>query len=182
MSARRYFLWVYSLGDKTTGERCGHDFIGDAVTELDQEWDYPGPHIVQAHVQAADIDGLHHTNNLVYVDWCQRAAWAHSEAVGLNLDCYRALDRAMVITHSELDYLRASQEGDEVMVATWIVEWDKKLTMARHFQVVRIADGITLLRARMRFVCVELSSGRPRRLPPEFIAHYGPAVLNGGGA
>ena len=62
--------------------------------------------------------------------------------------------------------------------ATWIVDWDQKLTMARHFQVIRIADGVSLLRARMRFVCVELSSGRPRRLPPEFIVGYGSAVLS----
>ena len=129
-------------------------------------------------MRATDIDGLNHTNNVVYVDWCQRAAWAHSEALGLNLNAYRDLNRAMVITHSEFDYLRASQEGDEVMAATWIVDWDQKLTMARHFQVVRVADSVTLLRARMRFVCVELSSGRPRRLPPEFIAGYGPEVLN----
>ena len=84
----------------------------------------------------------------------------------------------MVIAHSEFDYLRASQEGDEAMVATWIVDWDRKLTMARHFQIIRVADGSTLLRARMRFVCVELSSGRPRRLPPQFIAGYGPAILS----
>jgi acyl-CoA thioester hydrolase len=129
-------------------------------------------------VRAEDIDGLNHTNNLVYVDWCQKAAWTHSEALGLDLNCYRELDRAMVIAHSEFDYLRASQEGDEAMVATWIVDWDRKLKMARHFQVIRVADGVTLLRARMRFVCVELSSGRPRRLPPEFIAGYGPAILS----
>ncbi len=38
-------------------------------------------------------------------------------------------------------------------------------------------DGVTLLRGGMRFVCIELSSGRPRRLPQEFIDGYGPAVL-----
>ncbi len=148
------------------------------MTELDLKWDYSRPHLLQTHVQATDIDGLNHTNNRVYVDWCQRVAWAHSEAVGLSLERYRDLDRAMIITHSEFDYLRASQKGDEIIAATWIVEWDKKLTMARRFQIVRVADGVTLLRARMRFVCVELSTGRPRRLPPEFIAGYGPEVLN----
>ena len=65
----------------------------------------------------------------------------------------------------------------EVAVATWIVAWDGKLTMARRFQVIRVADGVTLLRAAMRFACVELSSGRPRRLPQAFIDGYGPAVL-----
>jgi acyl-CoA thioester hydrolase len=147
------------------------------MTELDQLWEYPNPHILRTQVQVEDIDGLNHTNNAVYVDWCQQAAWAHSVALGLDLNRYRELDRAMAITHSEFHYLQASREGDEIAIATWIVDWDRKLTMARRFQVVRLADGVTLLRAGMRFACIELSSGRPRRLPKEFITGYGPAVL-----
>lgn len=148
------------------------------MTGLDALWDYPNPHILRTRVEAGDIDGLHHTNNAVYVDWCQRVAWSHSVALGLDLDRYRELDRAMVITYSEFHYLQASREGDPVAVATWIVDWDRKLTMARRFQVIRVTDGFTLLRAAMRFACVELSSGRPRRLPQEFISGYGPAVLS----
>jgi acyl-CoA thioester hydrolase len=140
-------------------------------------WDYPDPHILRTRVQAGDIDGLNHTNNAVYVDWCQQVAWAHSVALGLDLQRYRELDRAMVITYSEFHYLQASRVDDEVAVATWIVDWDHKLTMARRFQVVRVADDVTLLRAAMRFACIELSSGRPRRLPQAFIDGYGPAVL-----
>jgi acyl-CoA thioester hydrolase len=146
---------------------------------LEQRWDFDKPYVLRMQVQSGDIDGLYHTNNAVYVDWCQKAAWAHSVALGLDLERYRELDRAMVVTQSEFHYLQASREGDEVAVGTWIVEWDGKLTMARRFQVVRLVDGVTLLRARMRFACVEVSSGRPRRLPREFIDGYGPAVLDG---
>jgi acyl-CoA thioester hydrolase len=148
------------------------------MIELDPLWEHPSPFTLRTRVQTADIDGLNHTNNAVYVHWCQQVAWAHSEALGLDLQRYRELDRAMAIIHSEFNYLQASQEGDEVVVATWIVQWDRKLTMARRFQVVRVDDGVTLLRAGMRFACIELSSGRPRRLPPEFIEGYGPAVLS----
>lgn len=144
----------------------------------DPLWDYPNPHILNVRVEPDNIDGLYHTNNAVYVDWCQKVAWAHSVALGLDLKRYRELDRAMVITHSEFDYLAASREGDEISVATWIVAWDERLTMQRRFQVVRPADGATLLRAMMRFACIELSSGRPRRLPKAFIDGYGPAVLD----
>jgi acyl-CoA thioester hydrolase len=85
----------------------------------------------------------------------------------------------MAITHSEYHYLQASREGDEIVIGTWIVGWDRRLTMRREFQAIRIGDGVTLLRGAMRFACIEISSGRPRRLPPEFIAGYGPAVLAG---
>lgn len=147
------------------------------MTSLDSLWDIPAPHTLDTRVEPADIDGLNHTNNAVYVNWCQRVAWAHSVALGLDLARYRELDRAMAITRSEYDYLQASREGDAVVVGTWIVGWDRKLTMERRFQVIRPADGVTLLRARMRFACIELSSGRARRMPKEFLEGYGPAVL-----
>lgn len=147
------------------------------MTDLEALWDYPRPHEMQTRVAEQDMDGLNHTNNTVYVKWCEQTAWSHSVALGLDLDVYRELDRAMVITRSEFDYLAASRAGDEVAVGTWIVDWDKRLTMQRRFQVIRVGDGTTLLRAAMRFACVELSTGRPRRLPPEFIQGYGPAVL-----
>lgn len=140
-------------------------------------WDYPQPFTLQTRVEAEDIDGLQHTNNTVYVKWCEQVAWAHSVALGLDLDAYRRLDRAMAITHSEYDYLQASRAGDELVAGTWIVSWDRKLTMERRFQIIRPADGLTLLRGMMRFVCIEISSGRPRRMPPEFITGYGPGLL-----
>lgn len=141
-------------------------------------WDYPAPFTQRSIVLPEDIDGLEHTNNTVYVKWCEQVAWAHSVSLGLDLDTYRSLDRAMAITHSEYHYLQASRAGDEVVAGTWIVSWDNKLTMQRRFQVTRISDGACLLRAGMRFACIEISSGKPRRLPQEFVTGYGPAVLN----
>lgn len=151
------------------------------MSEPRELWDYPRPHVLRKRVAASDMDGLGHTNNAVYVTWCGDAAWSHSLALGLDLERFRALDRAMVITRSEFDYLRPSRAGDDVAVGTWIVSWDRRLTMERRFQVLREGDGATLLRAVMWFACVELSSGRPRRLPPAFIDGYGPAVLAQGG-
>lgn len=148
------------------------------MIDLDKLWDHPHPHLLQTCVRPEDIDGLNHTNNTVYVKWCEQVAWSHSVSLGLDLDSYRSLDRAMAITRSEYDYLQASREGDRIAVATWIVDWDRRLTMKRHFQVVRVDDGVTLLRASMHFACIEMSSGRPRRLPAAFIEGYGPAVLS----
>lgn len=145
--------------------------IDDAV------WDHPEPFILETTVSPEDIDGLNHTNNTVYVKWCEQVAWAHSVALGLDLDAYRTLDRAMAITHAEYSYLRASHQGQNVRLATWIVEWDKKLSIKRHFQIIRVEDGVTLLRGRVQFVCIQLSTGRPRRMPQEFVRGYGPAVL-----
>ena len=120
-------------------------------------------------VSENDVDELLHTNNTVYVHWCQEAAWAHSKQLGLDIERYKELDRAMAITYSEYRYLQASNVGDKIKIGTWIVSWDKKLTMKREFQIIR-EDGSTLLRGAMHFACIEISTGRPRRLPKEFIA------------
>ena len=56
------------------------------------------------------------------------------------------------------------------------MHWDGKLTMQRRFQIIRPADGATLLRGLVRFACIQLSTGRPKRMPPEFIEGYGPAI------
>ena len=147
------------------------------MPNLNDLWDYPEPFTLERRVAAADMDGLNHTNNIVYVKWCERVAWAHSVALGLDLDSYRRLNRAMAIAHSEYNYLQASREGDEIVAGTWITESDRKLTMHRRFQVIRPSDGTTLLRASMRFACIDIASGRPKRMPQEFLDGYSPAVL-----
>lgn len=147
------------------------------MTERDG-WDLPAPFLRRTVVTAADVDGLAHTNNTVYVRWCEECAWEHSRALGLDLDSYHRLDRAMAVVEGRYRYLRASYLGDEIDTATWITHWDRRLTMTRHFHVRRVADGSTLLRGQVRFACIEISSGRPRRLPEAFLAGYGPAVLD----
>jgi len=139
-------------------------------------WDLPDPFLRRSVVGAEDVDGLQHTNNTVYVRWCEQSAWEHSVALGLDLDAYHRLDRAMAVVEGKYRYLRASHLGDEIDTATWIVHWDRRLTMTRHFQIRRVADGATLLRAEVRFACIEISSGKPRRLPREFIDGYGVAI------
>ena len=141
------------------------------------EWDYPQPFTLQRAPQAADIDGLNHTNNAVYVQWCEQAAWAHSEALGLTLEDYRRLDRAMAIRRGEYDYLLPTFEGEALLLATWLVDGDGKLSLERRFQLVRERDGATVLRGRWDLVCIEMGSGRPRRMPREFVDAYMALVI-----
>ena len=140
-------------------------------------WQLPDPFVIDIQVKAEDIDGLGHANNAVYVSWLERCAWRHSQSLGLDLAEYRRLDRAMAVVRHEVDYLAAAYEGEELQLGTWIVESDQRLKMTRHFQLVRPADALTLLRAQTTFVCIELSTGKPKRMPAEFIEGYGRALL-----
>ena len=84
-------------------------------------WDHPDPFVLHTQVDPSDIDGLDHTNNTVYVKWCEQAAWAHSGALGLDLDTYRRLDRAMAITRATTTTtITASTRGTTMTNATTI--------------------------------------------------------------
>ena len=139
-------------------------------------WDYPLPYTIAVSPTEANIDGLNHTNNAVYVQWCEQAGWAHSEALGLNLADYQRLDRAMAIRSASYDYLLPTVLGEALTLATWLCASDGKLAMERRFQLIRDRDGVTVLRGRWDLVCIEISTGRARRMPPEFCEVYLPAV------
>jgi len=83
----------------------------------------------------------------------------------------------MAIRRSEYDYLLPTAAGDAVLLATWLCATDGKLAMERRFQLVRESDGATVLRGRWDLICIEISSGRARRMPAEFCDAYLPAVV-----
>ena len=135
-------------------------------------FDLPRPHIIDLEVGAADIDAYNHVNNAVYVTWCDRIAWDHSAALGLPIERCLEIDRGMAVVRTVIQYLRPALLGDVVHVATWIVPVDSRLRVRRRFQIVRLADESTLARAEIEYACIELSSGRPMRWPPEFRERY----------
>jgi len=135
-------------------------------------WDRPDPFVLPVRPEAADIDGLDHTNNAVYVQWCEQAGWAHSEALGLSMTDYHRLDRAMAIRRGAYDYLLPSFLGEALLLGTWLTDSDGKLCMRRRFQLLRQRDGATLMRGVWDLVCIEISSGKPRRMPAEFTSAY----------
>ena len=126
-----------------------------------------------------DIDGLNHTNNAVYVQWCGKIGWAHSQALGIHVADYQRLDRGMAIRRAGYHYLLPTTVDDELTLGTWLLGGDGKLTMERRFQLIRNRDQATVLRGCWKLVCIELSSGRPRRFPPEFCQAYVAATVAG---
>jgi acyl-CoA thioester hydrolase len=140
------------------------------------DWDYPSPFIIEREVQSAHIDGLGHTNNVVYLQWIEDIAWAHSVALGISLEDFRRLNRAMVARRHEINYLASSFLGDRIIVATWLTGNDKKLSIWRHYQMIGLTDGKTLLRASTHWVCVDFATGAPKRMPQEFVSGYQPTA------
>jgi acyl-CoA thioester hydrolase len=134
--------------------------------------DHPAAHVIELAVQPEDIDVYEHVNNAVYLSWLDRAAWSHSTALGVPLGQCVALRRGMAAHRIEIEYRRAAVRADVVQAATWIVSTDGRLRAERRFQVLRKADGETLARARIDYVCINLDSGRAVRMPESFARAY----------
>lgn len=141
-------------------------------------WDYPNPHLLPLTVDDQHLDAMRHTNNVVYLAWVEQVAWHHSHQLGLSWDDYVRLGHGMVARRHELDYLAPTVAGDQLLLATWIISADR-LSITRAYQFVRQSDHKTVFRGTTRWVCVDIESGRPRRLPAEFKRAYQRALLPG---
>ena len=137
-------------------------------------WDLPAPFVYPVSAIASDIDAYGHVNNSVYLRWLDHTSWAHSAALGVTAEHCVETRRGMVVWRSQMHYQAPAFAGDALEVGTWLVFEDARLRVDRRFQIFRPADGRTLLRGLIHYVCVDLDSGRPRRMPVEFVDQYRP--------
>lgn len=146
----------------------------------DIAWDLPAPFTIDITVRAEDTDRLGHANNVVYVRWLEDVSWAHIESLGMTWALHEKTGKAMAITRTEIDYLASANIGDQLVLGTWLTDYDGRFRSARQFQLVRPSDGRTLVRAVSTHACVDLKSQRPARAPKEFAEILGAAVVAGG--
>ncbi|MBE1287370.1 MAG: acyl-CoA thioesterase [Alteromonadaceae bacterium] len=121
-----------------------------------------------------DIDHYGHVNNTSYVKQLEVTAWAHSNHLGLDIAQYRELDAGMVIAHHTIDYLLPVHCGETIECRTAIIACDNKLRLSRGFEFYNQSQQ-RVLTARTDFVCITLSTGKPRRMPARFAECYGRA-------
>jgi len=118
-----------------------------------------------------DIDGNGHVNNIVYVQWMQDVAIAHSAAAG----CTAATNAAgctWVARSHHIEYLRPAFAGDRILVQSWIVDATRKSSSMRRYRMVRESDGAALAKGETLWVFIDTQSGRPRTIPPEVIGCF----------
>lgn len=140
-------------------------------------WKVSTPFIERVVVSETDIDEMGHTNNVVYLGWLEQAAWAHSKSLGFSMDDYQRIGVGVVARRHELEYLLPTFAGEELLIGTWISGNDGRLSTYRDYQIIRPADGKTVLTGHTHWVSVDMTTGRARRMPPEFIEGYRVTVV-----
>ena len=124
-------------------------------------------------VKPEHIDVLGHVNNVVYVQWIQDVASAHIETLGVGLDQYLEMKHAMVAVEHHVQYRKAAMLDDDVILRTWLYEINA-LYSFRQYAFFNAKDHSLLFTGNTKWACIEIASGRPKRMSPTFIQAYQP--------
>ena len=124
-------------------------------------------------VKPEHIDVLGHVNNVVYVAWMQDVATAHIEALGVGLEQYLELKHAMVAIEHQVQYRKAAMLGDDIILRTWFYDINA-LYSFRQYAFFRASDKSVLFTGNTKWACIEIATGRPKRMSPTFIQAYQP--------
>tara|TARA_B100001029_G_C15042533_1_gene444697 strand:+ start:967 stop:1413 length:447 start_codon:yes stop_codon:yes gene_type:complete len=136
------------------------------------DWDYNNPHYLEFEVLKENIDVLGHVNNKVYLDWCELVSWDHSKSLGISPKIYQELRCACVVVKNNIEYLGSLFQNDNVVISTWITKTDSRLRLSRLFQVIRVNDNKTVFRSNVDYVCINLDTYKPTKMPDSFIEAY----------
>lgn len=137
----------------------------------------PGVYRQQRRVQWSDVDPTQHVNNAVYLSYLEDCAIRDAASRGWPIS--RMIEEggfAIVARRYRIEYRGQALSDDELEVATWISDV-KRATAVRHYTIRRAADGEVLTRARALWVWVDLETGRPRRIPENFMSDFAPNVV-----
>ncbi|MFV9507521.1 MAG: acyl-CoA thioesterase [Oscillochloridaceae bacterium umkhey_bin13] len=116
-----------------------------------------------------DVNG--HVNNLVYLQWMQDVATAHSAAQGWDRARYEQTRSSWVIRSHQIEYLRPALLNEQILLATWIVRFEH-VQSPRRYLFLRQHDRKILARAETLWVYVDATIGRPAPIPAIFQADF----------
>ena len=119
------------------------------------------------------IDIQDRVSNHAIVEILSDAAWEHSKSLGWDIDDYRQLGKWWVVRRHEVDYLASAVEGDELTCYTWPSGITRATAQRRHM-LVR-ADGTAIASAMNTWAVVDMTTGKPCRIPPELAQAFDPA-------
>lgn len=138
----------------------------------------PGEFRMRQSVQWRDIDQAQHVNNANYLAYIQECSVQVAEAFGWPLARLLAQDRGIVARRYRIEYREPAVLGDELEVSTFVSDV-KRATAVRHYGIRRLRDNALLARANVLWVWVDLRTGRPVKIPPDFIAAFEPNIATG---
>lgn len=128
----------------------------------------PGVFIDHRRVEWQDLDPVQHVNNAMYLSYLVETAWRFGDVVNWPWERIQAAGFGVVARRTQIEYLQAASYRDDLEIATWL-SGVKRSTINRHFTIRRMDDGALVARANSLYVCIDLATGRARRIPADFL-------------
>jgi len=134
-----------------------------------------GAYTLRKRVEWRDIDGAQHLNNAAYFNYIEDCAiqvaahfgWPSSRTMGAGL--------ALVAHRHHIEYREPGLMDDEIDITTWLFNV-KRASATRHYNFVRARDGALLAQAQTQWAAISLETGKPVRVPADFVADFGPNI------
>ena len=135
---------------------------------------HPAPFLCDMAIDHSQVSrAVPHVNNIAYVEWVDRVAVLHADALGFTRDTLLQGGLMWFVVRHEIDYLAEAWPGDELVVATW-VRTMHRVKSWRDTLVMRPADKTVVCRAATLWVLVDLQTRRPVRHDAEMVSRFAP--------
>jgi acyl-CoA thioester hydrolase len=131
-----------------------------------------GAYAARRQVAWRDVDPAQHVNNANYLAYAEDCAVETAAAYGWPVK--RMVEEggfAIIARRYRIEYRQPALLGDELIVSTWVSDV-KRATAVRHYLIERAADKALLARAYALWVWADVRTGRPLRIPPDFLADF----------
>jgi acyl-CoA thioester hydrolase len=132
---------------------------------------------MRRRVEWRDIDEAQHVNNATYVAYLEECAVQVAKAYGWPMARMIEARFGIVARRYRIEYRLPALMSDELELSTWVSDV-KRATAIRHYTIKRVADGELLARAHVLWVWVDLDTGRPIRVPADFIADFAANIVD----
>jgi acyl-CoA thioester hydrolase len=136
----------------------------------------PGVFIMRRRVSWLDLAAGRRVNDATYLAMIEECGMGVIEAHGWPAARMAAEGFAIILRRHQVEFLRPAHLDDELELETWASDM-QRATATRHYLIRRPKDGTLLVRAHTLGVWVNLTTGRPIRIPADFITDFAPNIV-----
>lgn len=123
-----------------------------------------------------DLDPVQHVNNAVYLTYVEECGMQVISAHGWPVTRMMEEGFAIFIRRNQIQYRLPALLNDELVLSTWASNV-RRSTAKRHYVIQRKSNGAEMATIHSLSVWVSLDTGKPIRIPGEFIADFAENIV-----